>query len=86
MTNVYVGRNGESLQIPSSLFLVLCNRSLACRQNKLHPFSCGYGQISHIVLTTAARAACISVTFILRSIGHSILSSHLETPTEAALL
>ncbi|CAE6967423.1 slc35b2 [Symbiodinium natans] len=29
MTNVYVGRNGESLQIPSSLFLVLCNRASA---------------------------------------------------------
>ena len=28
MTNVYVGRNGENLQIPSSLFLVLCNRDL----------------------------------------------------------
>ena len=29
MTNVYVGRNGDNLQIPSALFLVLCNRSLS---------------------------------------------------------
>ncbi|CAE7857731.1 slc35b2 [Symbiodinium microadriaticum] len=29
MTNVYVGRNGDNLQIPSALFLVLCNRASA---------------------------------------------------------
>ena len=81
MTNVYVGRNGDNLQIPSALFLVLCNRSLSPHGRRIPSMAFKRFQVSLSDLSCTP-----APVRVLRSISGHLLSSYPHHSAKAAIL